>query len=311
MAVSDNARGALLMMGSMAAFTFNDASMKALADEVPLAQAVFLRGLLTGGLMYLLARRMGGLGFRYSRRDLGLVALRTIAEVAAAGVFITALFNMPIANATAILQALPLTVTLAGALFFREAVGWRRMLAILVGLLGVLLIVQPGAEGFSIYSVYAVLAVLTVTVRDLAARRLSPAVPSLSVALIASVAVTVVFGAASLATPWAAPSPIAWVQLAAASVFIVGGYTFSVATMRIGDIAAVTPFRYTSLLWALLLGLVVFGDWPDRLTLAGAVIVVATGTFTLLREARLARRQRAAAGAGATASTGPGPRPAA
>ncbi len=293
--VSDNTRGALLMMGSMAAFTFNDASMKALADEIPLAQAVFLRGLLTGAFMYLLARRMGSLGLDFSRRDWGLIALRTAAEIAAAYFFITALFNMPIANATAILQALPLTVTLAGALFFREAVGWRRMLAILVGLLGVLLIVQPGAEGFSVYSIYAVLAVLTVTVRDLAARRLSPGVPSLMVALVASLGVTLSFGVASLGADWATPGPLAWAQLAAASVFVVGGYTFSVATMRIGDVAAVTPFRYTSLLWALFLGFVVFGDWPDTLTLTGAAIVVATGTFTLLREARLARRQRAPA----------------
>ena len=288
--MSGNTRGALLMMGSMAAFTFNDACMKSLAGEIPLAQAVFLRGLLTGALMYLLARRMGGLVLPPGRRDRALIALRSAAEIAAAYFFITALFNMPIANATAILQALPLTVTLAGALFLREAVGWRRMLAILVGLLGVLLIIQPGADGFSVYSVYAVLAVLAVTLRDLAARRLSPAVPSLTVALAGALGVTLAFGIASLGTEWRIPDAPALARLAGASVFVIGGYVFSVATMRTGDIAAVSPFRYTSLLWALLLGLVVFGEWPDTLTLAGAAIVVATGTFTLLREARAGRR---------------------
>ncbi len=286
---SPNTRSALLMMGSMAAFTFNDACMKALSDEIPLAQAVFMRGIATGLLLAVLAWRMGGLRFSLSRRDRALIALRTVAEAAAAWFFITALFNMPIANATAILQALPLTVTLAGALFLREPIGWRRLLAILIGLVGVLLIVQPGAEGFTVYSVYAVLAVLTVTVRDLAARRLSAEVPSMLVALVASLGVTVSFGAVSVLDSWVAPSPLAWAQLGGAAVFVIGGYVFSVMTMRLGDIAAVTPFRYTSLLWALLLGLVVFGEWPDRLTLTGAAIVVATGVFTLMREARVRR----------------------
>jgi drug/metabolite transporter (DMT)-like permease len=288
--MSNNLRGALLMMGSMAAFTFNDASMKALSDEMPLAQAVFLRGIATTALLVLLTWRMGGLRLGFGRRDWVLVALRTVAEIASAYFFISALFNMPIANATAILQALPLSVTLAGSLFLGEAVGWRRLSAIMVGFIGVMLIVQPGAAGFNTYSLDAVLAVAFVTVRDLASRQLSVQVPSLMVALIASVAVTLSFGAAALSQPWAMPSSLAWGQLAAASVFIIGGYVFSVMTMRTGEIGAITPFRYTSLLWALLLGLVLFGEWPDRLTLAGAFIVVATGIFTLMRERRLARR---------------------
>ena len=132
-----------------------------------------------------------------------------------------------------------------------------------------------------------ILSVATVPVRDLAARRLSSDVPSLSVALIAALAVTGFAGLASISEQWASPSLIALAQLAAASVFIIAGYVFSVMTMRIGDIGAVTPFRYTSLIWALLLGFFIFGDWPSSLTLIGAGIVVATGIFTLMRERRL------------------------
>jgi S-adenosylmethionine uptake transporter len=285
-----NLRGALLMMGSMAAFTLNDACMKALSDEIPLAQAVFLRGIATGAFIAILAWRMGAFKVFISRRDWGLIALRTVAEIAAAYFFISALFHMPIANATAILQALPLSVSLAGAVFLGEAVGWRRLIAITVGFLGVLMVVQPGSSGFNEYSVYAVLAVLIVTVRDLAARRLSKQVPSLMVAFVAAVSVTVVFGLASIGDEWSGISPIGWAQLLGASIFIIGGYVFSVMTMRTGDIGAVTPFRYTSLLWALLLGLVIFGEWPDTLTLVGAAIVVGTGVFTLMREARGSRR---------------------
>lgn len=288
-----NLRGALLMMASMAAFTFNDTCMKALSDELPLFQAVFIRGLATVAMMVVGALYFGKLHLAIPRRDWALIGLRTAAEVAAAYFFITALFNMPIANATAILQALPLSVTLAGAVFLGEAVGWRRMLAILFGFLGVLLIVQPGAAGFNGYSIYALLAVLMVTVRDLAARRLSAAVPSVTVAVVAAISVTAVMGVASISDVWVRPSPLAWAQLAAASVFIIGGYLFSVMTMRVGEIGVIAPYRYTSLIWALLLGLVVFGDWPDVPTLLGAGMVVATGIFTLVRERRLKRRAMA------------------
>ncbi len=286
----DNTRAALFMMLSMAAFTFNDACMKALSDELPLFQAVFLRGLATSVFITIAAAATGALRFSFPRRDWILVGVRALAEVAAAYFFISALFNMPIANATAILQALPLTVTLAGAVFLGEAVGWRRLSAILIGLCGVLMVIQPGAAGFNSYSIYAVLAVLAVTVRDLSARKVSRAVPSITVALIAAVAVTVAAGLASISIDWVRPSTLGWAQLAGSSIFIIVAYVFSVMTMRIGDIAAVTPFRYTSLLWALVLGFFIFGEWPDRFTMLGAAIIVGTGIFTLLRERGLGPR---------------------
>jgi S-adenosylmethionine uptake transporter len=288
--LSDNMRGALLMMGSMAAFTFNDACMKALSDEVPFFQALFLRGLGTVLLLFVVAQRMGLLRFRLPRRDWGRIALRTLAEIGAAYFFITALFHAPLANVTAIIQAIPLSVTLAGALFLGEAVGWRRWLAILAGFAGVMLIVRPGTEGFTIYSVYALVAVGFVTLRDLATRRLSSGVPSLTVALSAAIGVTLFAGLGMAGGDWQPIGPKAAAQLGGATLFVIGGYLFSVMTMRVGEVAIVAPFRYTALIWALLLGAVVFGDWPSGLTLAGAAIVVATGIYTLHREGRRARR---------------------
>lgn len=285
--LSDNTRGAFLMMLAMASFTVNDACVKSLAGHVPFFQAVFLRGVTTVPMLLLLGRATGGLSFRFERRDWSLVGLRSLAEVAAAYFFLTALFNMPIANATAILMALPLAVTLAGALFFREPVGWRRWLAIAVGFLGVMLIVRPGAEGFNIYSVYVLLTVACVTVRDLAARRLSAEVRSMSVAVAGAVAVTMFMGLGSLGENWVVPGPRELALLLGAAVLILGGYVFSIMTMRVGEIAVVTPFRYTSLVWALILGLVVFGDWPGGVTLLGAGLVAATGTYTLYRERRV------------------------
>jgi S-adenosylmethionine uptake transporter len=288
--MSPNLIGALLMMGSMLCFTLNDVATKSIGTQLPLFQMLFLRGILTTAMILMLARTLGGMHFRIHRRDWGLIAIRSTAEVITAYFFLTALFNMQLANLTAILQALPLTVTLGSALFFGEAVGWRRMLAIVIGFCGVLLIVQPGTEGFNSYSLYGLAAVACVTVRDLATRRLSKDVPSMTVTLLATLSVMTCAGLASTFTPWEAVSPTNGALIAMASVFILGGYYFSVRTMRVGDVSFIAPFRYTGLITALVLGWVVFGDWPNGWTLLGAGVVVAMGLFTLYRERALLRR---------------------
>jgi S-adenosylmethionine uptake transporter len=282
--LSDNLRGAVFMLLSMTAFTFNDAAMKGLADELPLFQAIFLRSVGVCVFLGVLAWKSGAFKVHIAASDRKLIALRSIVEVGAAFFFISSLFNMPIANVTAIIQALPLTVSLAAAVFLGEAVGWRRLIAILVGFIGVMLIVRPGGEGFSIYSVYVLAAVVCVTIRDLAARRMTSTVPTLSVALIAAVCVLIFSGLGSITEDWAQPSATASLQLLAASTFIIGGYIFSVSAMRSGEIGFVAQFRYSSLLVALVLGFVFFDEWPDLLTLIGSAIVVATGLFTLYRE---------------------------
>ncbi len=289
MAMTDNTRGAVLMMGAMAAFTLNDALMKSLAGEVPLFQAIFLRGIATTLLIGALAWGLGAFRKGIARADRGRVAVRILGEVGAAYFFITALFNMPLANATAIIQALPLTVTLAGAVFLGEAVGWRRLSAILAGMVGVLMIVRPGLEGFTVFSLYALAAVGFVTLRDIVTRKLSSETDSLAVTFASAVGVAVFAGLAAIGQAWVPLTVGNLAVLAGASVFILGGYLFSVMVMRVGEIGFVAPFRYTALLWALILGFLVFGDWPDPLTLAGAAIIVASGIYTFYRERDLAR----------------------
>ena len=290
----DNMKGAGLMMASMLAFTLNDTCVKLLSGVAPINQVLFLRGVLTTILIYILIRAMGPLHWRMSRRDAWLVALRVLGEVASAYFFITALFHMPLPNVTAILQSLPLTVTLAAAVFLGEPVGWKRLSAILVGFVGVLLIVRPGADDFTIYSVYCLAAVAFVTLRDLATRRLSPATPSLTVTLISSAAVMLFFGVKSIAEDWAPLDGQSALYILGAGGMVIIGYVCSIMVMRVGEVGFTTPFRYTGLVWALLLGWFVFGDWPAWQTLLGAAIVVATGLFTLYRE-RVARKALARA----------------
>ncbi len=274
------------MMVSMATFTLNDACMKYLAQGLPTFQVVFLRGLGVTLLIAVLAHFTGALRKPIPRADLPAVIGRSLAEVAAFLPFIIALTHMPLANITAILQALPLMITAAGALLLGERVGWRRWTAIAVGFAGVLLIVRPGTEGFNQWSLLALLSVIIITARDLITRRLSPAVPSLKVAIFTAAGVTILGLLLSLRDPWAMPEAGQGGLIVVASVFVMGGYLFSIMAMRSGEIAVVTPFRYTAMVWGLLLGLVVFGEWPRPLTLLGAAMVVGTGLYTLWRETR-------------------------
>jgi drug/metabolite transporter (DMT)-like permease len=186
-------------------------------------------------------------------------------------------------------------VTLAAALVFGEAIGWRRMTAILIGFVGVLIIIRPGPDGFDIWSLMGLGAVFCVVVRDLATRKLSRATPSINVAVWASASVMLVGVLAAFYEGWQGVTWGEGLMIAAASAALLFGYMFSIMVMRVGDIGFVAPFRYTALLWALVLGWLSFGTLPDGVTLLGAAIVVASGIYLLLRERKLRIRAHSSA----------------
>lgn len=284
MLLSDNARGALYMSLSMAGFIVNDAVMKVVLAELPLGQSVFIRGLFATGLIATLAAAQGVLTAHIARADRPRLFLRTAAEVGMTLCYLTALSLMPLANATAILQAMPLMVTLAAVLVLGERVGWRRWLAILAGFAGVLLIVRPGPAGFSGGAVFALVALAFLVVRDVLTRLFDASLPSTFVAMITAGTITVVAGIMTAAAPWVPMTLVQLGLLAGTAVLVLVGYLFGIMTMRVGDVAFVAPFRYTMLLWAMIVGYLAFGDVPDVLTLAGAGIVVAAGLFSFWRE---------------------------
>ena len=291
----DNIRAALFMMLGTGAYTINDVFLKLLGDELPMFQILALRGIVVsaffGYLLWRVRAHLGGL----ARRDLVLVGLRSLSEAAAAYFFLMALFNMPIANLTAILQVIPLTVALAAFLVLKEPLGWRRMSAILIGFCGVLLIVRPGAEGFTIYAVSALMSVAMITVRDLTTRMLGRTIPSVMVAFSAALGVTLFGVVGSVTEIWAMPSALGWLWLLGATGFIIAGYILVILAMRTGELTFAAPFRYAALLFALVAGWLVFDEWPDLLTFIGSGIVVATGVYTLYREGRVKRALRAQA----------------
>jgi len=287
MAISDNLRGAIYMNLSMFAFTVNDTFMKAVTQDLPLYQTIALRGTIAVLGLLLVARLTQGFTLNIARRDAWLIVLRSLADVAATILFLSALMHMPLANLSAVMQATPLAVTLGAALYYKDKVGWRRMTAIVVGFVGVMIIIRPGTEGFDVWSLIGLASVLAVVVRDLAVRPLSHAIPSIMVALGAGVAVTLMGLIGMGFQGWQPVNLLQAVQVAGAGVMVTIGYISAVTAMRVGDVGFIAPFRYMSLMWAILLGWVAFGNLPDGYAILGASIVVATGFYTLLRERKL------------------------
>ena len=287
----DNLRGAGFMMLSMLGFTCNDTIVKYLTTDLPLYQVMTLRGLCVMVFLVLMARRRGGLRLRLPAGAARPMVLRVAGEVGSTLLFLNALTQMAIADLTAVMQSLPLVVMLGAALFFGETLGWRRLCAVGVGLLGVLVILRPGSGTFGVWALVALAAMLMVALRDLSTRSFARDVPSGTIAFYAAAAVTVAGFVLSLGQGWVMPAPWQVGLLLVGAGFLTLGYMAGVAAMRVGEIAAVTPFRYTSLLLAIVVGLVVFGDWPDGWTWAGSALVVGAGIYTIWREAKLGRRR--------------------
>ncbi len=281
---AQNMRGSAFMVLAMAGFGFNDIVVKHVSPMMEVGQVIFIRGLFATFFLAALLAIRGNFKLKEFFLPPALI-LRGIAEVLATLAFLIALFNIPIANTTAVLQFLPLMVALGGALFFGEVIGWRRLIAIGVGFIGVMIIIRPGMAGFSIYSLFVIGCVIFATIRDLSTRMIPKSISSMMVAFFTSVLVTIMGGVVGLSENWEMPQPvnIGWLALAAA--FLIVGYSFIAASMREGDISVIVPFRYTILIYAIVGGVIFFDEIPDVPTLIGSGIIVATGIYTVYREA--------------------------
>jgi len=290
MKLAPNIRASLYMMLSMLGFTVNDLLIKTLNGSLPTPQIMWIRGGFLTALIILIVWRRGLLP-RWREGLTVRVGLRGVFEGGATLLFLTALVQLPFANIVAILQSLPLAVTVGAALFLAEPVGWRRWLAIMVGMIGVLIIIRPGMDGFNIASILVLLSVVFAAARDLVTRRLPSALPSLLVSGYSAVFIALLGMVITLITrDWQPMNSTHILTLAAASCFLFFGYQFIVLSMRTGEIAYVVPYRYTGLLWAIIFGYLIFDEVPDEYTLLGSAIVVLMGLYTLYRELIVARR---------------------
>ena len=250
--MTDNVRAALFMMAGSSAFAANDTFLKLLGANLGMFQIITLRGavvsLVFAALLWTQRATISGL----VARDRWFLALRSGAETGAAFFFFKALFDMPLAAITAIIQVVPLTVAAAAYLFLKEPLGWRRLSAILIGMCGVMLIIRPGTETFTAASVYALLCVVMVTLRDLTTRVMAKGVPSSMVALTTAIGVTVMGGVGSLTETWIAPSATDLAWLGGTVVFTVLGYYLVILAMRSGELTFVArsddPLTATSVI---------------------------------------------------------------
>jgi drug/metabolite transporter (DMT)-like permease len=290
----NNFKGILLMLIAMAGFTMEDLFMKKLSVNLSTGQILITLGFGSSLVFALMAKSKG---YKLTAKifwSKGML-IRQFAEGIAAIAFITSLTLIPLSTVAAVFQATPLVITMGAALFLGEAVGWRRWLAIIVGLIGVLIIIRPGLNSFDPNVGYVLIAVLFVTVRDLITRKLPMNVPSTIVSFQAFASLIIAGGILIFLSDQKIVSldenQIYFVL--GGIIFGVIGYYCIVASTRIGEAGVVTPFRYSRLLFAIIIGFLFFNERPDFYTLLGASIVIMTGIYTVLRERYLARRSRA------------------
>jgi drug/metabolite transporter (DMT)-like permease len=213
------------------------------------------------------------------------VLARNVGEMIGTASFVAALAVVPLGTVAAVLQAMPLAVTLGAALIFRETVGWRRWTAIAVGFMGVLLVIQPGADGFQAASLLVLVTVAGMSLRDLAARAIPAHVTTSQVSAWGLMAVTVL-GAGMLAVTGGARTVNVseGAMLFGAVVFGTAGYWAVTKATRTGEVSVVAPFRYARLVFSMSLGIVFLAERPDALTLLGATLIVASGLYAFARE---------------------------
>ncbi len=284
--LSANTRGIIATCIAMAGFVTNDTCIKLAAQDLPIGQLIAMRGVAALAFMIALGFATGAIKTMPTLGDKA-VGLRAVGEVMATVLYYNALTQIPLANANAVLQTIPLAVVAVAALIFGEKVGWRRWSVILLGFAGVILILQPGGDSFQPASLWAVAAVTFFVLRDMSTRHIDPRLPSVSINITTTAAVMVVGFALAFFQPWQMPDARAFALMGLAAMLLSTAYVAMTVAMRNGDVSVTSPFRYSIVLWALLLDVLVFGNRPELSMIVGMTIVVASGLYMIIRERQI------------------------
>ena len=276
----DNRPGIRLMVVSMACFIVNDTLVKFVSQSLPAGQLIFMRGLMATALV-LAFMRVTAAPVRPATIAHRWVVVRSVLDALATLTYLVSLFNLPIANATAINMATPLVITLIAVLALGHRVGPAQWGAVALGFTGVLLVIQPRADGFNAFAWLCLAGTVLHALRDLSTLRIAGDVPSIGVTLATAVAVTVLAGLVSLVQGWRTPTATQVGLLVAAAAFLASGYQLLIRATRSGDISVIAPFRYSGLLMAVAFGWGVWGDVPNALAWAGIALVLGAGLYLL------------------------------
>ena len=280
----DNLKGILFMILAMAGFACEDLFIKMLSENLPISEIIIILGF-SGSIIFLIIGLLTKAPIFHQGLLTTPVIIRTLCELFGALFFVLAIALTPLSSASAIIQVMPLLVTIGAAIFFKEKVGWRRWTAVFVGFIGVLLILRPGFGSFMPASIFALLGATFLAGRDLATRAIEVKLPSVTISLYAFLA----FGVSGImlipfSSEMLVPSSKDILFFAGASAFGVIAYYSIVIAARTGEMSVISPFRYSRLVFAMLLSIIVLSERPDMLTLLGAAIIVASGVYTFIRE---------------------------
>ena len=277
------------MIAAMLGFAIEDAFIKALMAHLVAGQVLALIGL-GGTLAFVVICWRRGIALNLRMLANKWVLLRTFSELIGTMFFVTSLALVPLVTVSAIIQMAPLLVTMGAAFLLKEQVGPRRWAAIVLGMIGMLIILQPWTTSFAPASLLTVGGVIGLSLRDIATRRIPDGVNTLSLA-------TLGFGAVIPAglflslfnAPWAVPTPIEWAYLVLCVVIGIVSYYAIITAMRIGEVAVVTPFRYSRLIFGSAIEVMFFSEIITPQLIAGSLLIIATGLYTLWRERQLAQ----------------------
>ena len=276
--ISENTKGAFLISLAAACYVMSDIFMKFLSSEISMFQITFLRGLFVTFFLFSYCYMSKASFFVKEWRDRIVITIRSILEVIMTYAFLTALFNMNVANANAILQLIPLMVLLGSFIFLRQSPKTHEWIAVLVGCLGTVIIIRPGSSDFNFFTIHALVAVFCLSARDLLTVRLNKNIPSNIVAFYSALMLTMVSFLLSEDTHLFGKVDNS-LFIVYTAIFVSIGYIASVSAMRYGEVTFVSPFRYTALLWASVMGFIFFGEIPKFSTLFGGSLIILAGIF--------------------------------
>ncbi len=277
------------MILAMAGFALEDLFIKLLSSHLPVSQILITLGF-SGAAVFLITALLTRAPILHKDLLSKPVIIRTFCELFAALFFVSAIALTPLSSATSILMATPLMVTIGAAVFFGEKVGWRRWTAVMVGFCGVLLILRPGFDSFMPASLLAVISTLFLAVRDLVTRTMRFEISTTTVSMYAFFACGISgFIAMPFYSAMVTPSSIEIMYFASGTFVGVLGYYAIVLATRKGDVSVISPFRYSRLVFSMILATIILSERPDFLTLTGAVIIVLSGVYTFIRENKLSK----------------------
>ena len=280
-----NLRGILFMTLSMAGFAIEDLFIKILSETIPVPQILIYVGVLATVILCTISKIKGIQIIHNGMYRNKYFIMRSFADMLGAVLIVTSISLIPLSTVSSILQALPLFITIGAIFLFNENVGWRRWSAILLGFFGVILILKPGLNGFNLSSIIVLIAVGCLAVRDLVTRRINKEIHSITVSLYAFI-LTIVGGIISIPffDKFVTLTQYEWIIVLTISLFGTFSYFMLVLATRKGEISVIAPFRYSRLVFALILAIIILNERPDINTITGMFIIVFAGYYTILRE---------------------------